>query len=108
MQLKKYFKDPVEYELKKPNVESFKTELLEPNHSHFILVDNAQLMFGGEIDFRARLEAHIARLLKVPLVLLVVEGGPNTAKTAFESIKNNIPCIFVDVNFLDRRENFNS
>lgn len=30
--------------------------LLDPNHTHFILVDSKKEEFGGEIDFRARLE----------------------------------------------------
>ena len=75
---------------------SIKTELLDPNHSHFILVDNSQLnTFGGEIEFRARLESHIQK--KIPVVMVVVEGGPNTVKTVLKSIQNEIPCIFVDV-----------
>lgn len=35
---------------------------LDPNHSHFILVDNGtQNVFGTEISFRAKLESKIAR-----------------------------------------------
>jgi hypothetical protein len=75
---------------------TIKSELLDPNHSHFILVDNSQLnTFGGEIEFRARLESHIQK--KIPVVMVVVEGGPNTVKTVLKSIQNEIPCIFVDV-----------
>ncbi|KAK2172372.1 hypothetical protein NP493_967g00037 [Ridgeia piscesae] len=38
---------------------------LNPNHSHFILVDNGtQYIFGGEIDFRAKLEAKISEKYK--------------------------------------------
>ena len=38
---------------------------LNPNHSHYILVDNGtQHMFGGEIDFRAKLEAAISKKYK--------------------------------------------
>ena len=77
---------------------SIKAELLDPNHTHFILVDNAQLnKFGGEIDFRAKLESEIQK--KIPVVMVVVEGGPNTVKTVLKSVENEIPCIFVDVNF---------
>lgn len=83
--------------MKKPNNEPYKTELLDPNHTHFILVDNAQHTFGGEIDFRARFESDVAKLLKIPVVLVVIEGGPNTAKTTLESVKKNIPCIFIEV-----------
>ncbi len=49
---------------------TIKSELLDPNHSHFILVDNSQLnTFGGEIEFRARLESHIQK--KIPVVMVV-------------------------------------
>lgn len=36
---------------------------LDPNHSHFILVDNGtQHTFGVEIPFRARLEKEVANI----------------------------------------------
>jgi hypothetical protein len=75
----------------KPKVTS-KTEKsapLDPNHTHFILVDNSQLnVFGGEINFRGKLESAISsygskyRKLtfengessKIPIVVLVLEG----------------------------------
>ena len=59
--------------------------------------------FGGEIDFRAKLESHILKNVKlgeidsVPGVMVVIEGGPNTARTVIESIQKQIPCIFVNV-----------
>ena len=52
---------------------------LNPNHTHFILVDNARLnRFGGEIDFRSNLEKAIADYNafeadeKINIVVLVV------------------------------------
>ena len=83
---------------------------LDPNHSHFILVDNAKISFGGEIDFRAALESEISKGRKsekntitneIPIVLLVLEGGVGTLKTVFESVKNNTPCVFVEVCILN-------
>lgn len=73
-----------------------KSSPLDPNHSHFVMVDNAQLnMFGGEIKFRGRLEKAIVSYRKdaveagestrneseAPIVVLVLEGGPNTLET---------------------------
>ena len=49
---------------------------LDPNHSHFILVDNARIGFGGEIGFRAVLESAISSVTpedKIPIVVLVLE-----------------------------------
>ena len=106
---------------------------LDPNHSHFILVDDAIGKFGGEINFRANLEAelrngHVASYytsvleksletgklkvgktmsdestrsesdtLKVPTVLIVVNGGPNTLKTVIEALDNKIPVVVLEV-----------
>jgi hypothetical protein len=69
--------------------------------------------FGGEIDFRARLETEICSgsykqiddsiaanrdELKIPLVLVVFDGGPNTVNTVYKSILQKTPCLFVHVN----------
>ena len=56
---------------------------LDPNHSHFILVDNSQLnAYGGEIEFRGKLESAISnyntklweKSEPSPIVVLVLEG----------------------------------
>ncbi|CAF0789998.1 unnamed protein product [Adineta ricciae] len=99
---------------------------LEPNHTEFIFVDDgSERKYGREITFRARLEQAIsggffatrpasspsnpyASLTKttslrpehsdpVPVVLLVVEGGPNTVRTVHEAVvQNNIPAVFFE------------
>ncbi|KAJ7365831.1 Transient receptor putative cation channel sub M member 7 [Desmophyllum pertusum] len=72
---------------------------LDNNHTHFILVDDGTInKFGGEIKFRASLENCISqktmekaceRSHGVPVVLLVLEGGPNTILTVLESVTRN-------------------
>lgn len=80
-----------------------KSQLLDPNHTHFLLIDNAQLnQTGGDINFRARFESEISKgpatgLKPIPVVLVVIEGGPNTIKCVLESLINNIPCVVIDV-----------
>jgi transient receptor potential cation channel subfamily M protein 2 len=80
---------------------------LDPNHTHFVLVDNSQLnKFGGEIEFRGRLEMEIVSYYKsggldprgeeVPIVVLVLEGGPGTFRTVLNSVRNGSPCVFVE------------
>ena len=65
-----------------------------------------QNTFGGEIELRARLESYISTHIKidefdgVPVVLLVIDGDEASIQSVFHSIKNCIPCIFVDVSFL--------
>lgn len=72
---------------------------LDNNHTHFILVDDGTInRYGGEISFRASLENCISRKKMeklcdrthgVPVVLLVLEGGPNTIRTVLESVTRN-------------------
>ncbi|XP_073244598.1 transient receptor potential cation channel subfamily M member-like 2 isoform X3 [Porites lutea] len=72
---------------------------LDNNHTHFILVDDGTInKYGGEISFRASLENCISRKQMekscdrshgVPVVLLVLEGGPNTIRTVLESVTRN-------------------
>ena len=35
---------------------------LDKNHSHFFLVDSGEEKYGGEIEFRAALEAYIGNI----------------------------------------------
>ncbi|XP_078332506.1 transient receptor potential cation channel subfamily M member-like 2 isoform X3 [Crassostrea virginica] len=82
-----------------------KESFLDPNHTHFVLVDNGtQHQFGVEIPFRARMENSIAHLktntgknaqVFVPVVLLVLEGGPGTLETAHQAVANNTPIVIV-------------
>ncbi|CAF3772040.1 unnamed protein product [Rotaria sordida] len=110
----------------KPHVEELNEAALEPNHTEFIFVDDGSVRkFGGEITFRASLEQAISgdffairsnsdsspTLPKltpttsfrseqsdpIPVVLLVVEGGPNTVRTVHEAVvENNIPAVLFE------------
>ena len=43
-----------------------KTAALDPNHTHFILVDDgSECKFGGEIELRSKFEAHVSMLKTV-------------------------------------------
>ena len=65
-----------------------KADVLDQNHSHFIMVDtgsNKEYFAaapskgrGGEIIPRARLEKSVSEKLGVPLVQVMIGGGPNT------------------------------
>jgi hypothetical protein len=69
---------------------------LEPNHTHFILVDSGTPEWGTEIKFRSALEAHIIKKFKIPLVLVVVEGCPGTIATVKEGIENGFPVVIIE------------
>jgi hypothetical protein len=75
---------------------TFKCELLDPNHSHFILVDDARHDFGGEVEFRAKIESTLAKDFNSPIVVLVVGGGPRTAASVYEAVKKDTPCVFLE------------
>ena len=81
---------------------------LDHNHSHFLLVDNGTKgKYGTEIGLRASVEETIAKELKtesnsdcgaigIPVVILCLEGGPNTIKTMAEAIKKGTPAVVID------------
>lgn len=92
---------PAQYDIKETSQEGVSP--LDPNHSHFILVDNGtQYIFGTEIEFRANLERRIANEkiseaadVTIPAVVVMVEGGPGTLKTVYNSVLHNNPVIIV-------------
>lgn len=95
--------------------------LLDPNHNHFILVDDGSIgQFGKEIDFRAKLETELRKgkdwkdskrrkesilnepedEFKVPMILIVVQGGRHTLLTVEKTIKQLIPILIIAVKIL--------
>ncbi|XP_055975296.1 transient receptor potential cation channel subfamily M member 2 isoform X2 [Sorex fumeus] len=78
---------------------------LDSNHSHFILVDDGTHgCYGVEIPLRARLEKFISEqtkerggvAIKIPIVCVVLEGGPGTLHTIYNAITNGTPCVVVE------------
>ncbi|XP_051800564.1 transient receptor potential cation channel subfamily M member 1-like [Acanthochromis polyacanthus] len=76
-----------------------KLSVLNGSHSHFILSDNGTSgKYGAEVRLRRQLEKHIA-LQKintrlghgVPVVCLIVEGGPNVITIVLESLREEPP-----------------
>lgn len=83
---------------------------MDPNHTHFILVDDGSVgSFGKEIEFRTRLEAELRKQktnnfqkeleenFNVPMLLIVVQGGPNTLVTVEKTIVKKIPILVLAV-----------
>uniref|UniRef100_A0AAQ6A7H6 Transient receptor potential cation channel, subfamily M, member 1b n=1 Tax=Amphiprion ocellaris TaxID=80972 RepID=A0AAQ6A7H6_AMPOC len=85
-----------------------KLAVLNNSHSHFILTDNGTCgKYGSEVKLRRLLEKHISlqkintrkshSILSsvtcqgVPLVCLIVEGGPNVISIALESLRDEPP-----------------
>ncbi|XP_077993111.1 transient receptor potential cation channel subfamily M member-like 2 [Glandiceps talaboti] len=78
---------------------------LDPNHTHFILVDNGtNKRFGTEIKLRGKIEKAISEMrldrsksdiMTVPVVCVVLEGGPGTIQTVWSAITNGTPSVVV-------------
>ncbi|XP_036366207.1 uncharacterized protein LOC115221041 [Octopus sinensis] len=92
---------PANYEIK-DDIDST-TSALDPNHSHFILVDDCtQEIPGVEAKFRKKLEYTISqkripesKSITIPAVAVMVEGGLETLKSVTDSISRNIPVVIV-------------
>ncbi|CAF4433686.1 unnamed protein product, partial [Rotaria socialis] len=71
---------------------------LEPNHTHFLLLDDGTY-YGYDIgDYRTRFVIEVSHYKRedVPVVTVVVEGGPNTLFTIYQDLSNNIPIVLID------------
>uniref|UniRef100_A0A4W4H3K8 TRPM SLOG domain-containing protein n=1 Tax=Electrophorus electricus TaxID=8005 RepID=A0A4W4H3K8_ELEEL len=78
---------------------------LDDNHSHFLLVDDGMHgHYGTEIELRGKLEKLISEQplgnresgVKIPVVCVVLDGGPGTLNTIYNSMMNNTPCVVLD------------
>jgi len=100
---------PAYYQLRDEVSKGSKNANLDPNHTHFMLVDNGTFrQFGTEINFRGLLEKRISQILTdadaasathVPVVSIVVEGGPGTLTTVRAAIDNATPVVVLDVSY---------
>lgn len=80
---------------------------LDHNHSHFLLVDNGTTgEYGTEIQLRSRVENALSKCkvkskaeksaIDIPVVILCLEGGPNTIKTMLSAIQSGTPAVVID------------
>ncbi|XP_076975263.1 transient receptor potential cation channel subfamily M member 2 isoform X2 [Tamandua tetradactyla] len=78
---------------------------LDSNHSHFLLVDDGTHgRYEAEIPLRTKLEKFIAEqtkekggmAIKIPLVCVVLEGGPGTLNTIYNAIAHGTPCLIME------------
>ncbi|TSK92937.1 Transient receptor potential cation channel subfamily M member 2 [Bagarius yarrelli] len=78
---------------------------LDVNHSHFLLVDDGTSgKYGAEIDLRGRLEKSISEQplekteseLKIPVVCVMLDGGPGTLNTIHTAVMNDTPCVVLE------------
>ncbi|XP_077376516.1 transient receptor potential cation channel subfamily M member 1-like isoform X2 [Festucalex cinctus] len=76
-----------------------KLAVLDASHSHFILADDGTAgKYGAEVALRRQLEKHVARQKintrlgqGVPVVCLILEGGPNIISVVLDSLREDPP-----------------
>ncbi|KAG7227474.1 hypothetical protein INR49_005288 [Caranx melampygus] len=78
---------------------------LDNNHTHFLLVDDGTHgRYGAEIELRGRLEKCISKKLlgnkessvTIPVVCVVLDGGPGTLNTIYNAMLNGTPCVVLE------------
>ncbi|XP_055727936.1 transient receptor potential cation channel subfamily M member 2 isoform X3 [Salvelinus fontinalis] len=78
---------------------------LDNNHSHFLLVDDGTHgRYGVEIELRSRLERLISQQplgnresgVRIPVVCVVLNGGPGTLSTIYGAMLNRTPCVILE------------
>ncbi|XP_067038540.1 transient receptor potential cation channel subfamily M member 3-like isoform X2 [Acropora muricata] len=79
--------------------QSEKLVSLNPDHTHFLLVDDGThgKFRGMELQFRAQLERVISEFgLGVPVVTVVLEGAEDALEAVKESVEHGIPAVVVE------------
>ena len=69
---------------------------LNPNHSHFLLVDDGtegQEAWQSEIRTRNAIESFITSFLRIPIVQLAVQGGVGTLATMIRAGMDATPIV---------------
>jgi len=84
----------VEYDTK--TVAPPDTAKLNPNHSHFVLVESDNDEWGEEMEARSDFEEFICNKFNIPLCLLVVNGGPNTLETVADGVQRKFPVVIFE------------
>ncbi|XP_063693147.1 transient receptor potential cation channel subfamily M member-like 2 isoform X5 [Bolinopsis microptera] len=74
---------------------------LEPNHSHFFLVDDGTTQASGvEIKFRGELEFLITKMYEkdgvpLPMICIMLEGGSQSIEMALNSLRMGQPLVVI-------------
>ncbi|XP_069388931.1 transient receptor potential cation channel subfamily M member 2 isoform X2 [Paralichthys olivaceus] len=78
---------------------------LDNNHTHFLLVDDGTHgRYGVEIVLRSCLERYISGKhlgnkgsgVTIPVVCVVLDGGPGTLNTIYNAMMNGTPCVVLE------------
>jgi len=81
---------------------------LEPNHTHFLLFDDGEPNADSVLPLRAEIEKYSRRVTietniegtgetLIPIVMVLVEGGPSSIRTICQALESNTPVVVVKV-----------
>ena len=89
---------------------------LEPNHTHFLLLDDGTYFGYDTREYRTDFVIQSSKynnsngalfyfqllivykgFILVPIVTVIVEGGPDTLSTVYNNLSNGIPVVVIDV-----------
>jgi hypothetical protein len=81
---------------------------LEPNHTHFLLFDGVSSNTDAILLQRANIEKCSRRInmdrsttdALIPIVMLLVEGGPFSVRTICHALQSNTPLVVVKVSVI--------
>lgn len=81
---------------------------LESNHTHFLLFDDGTENADNVLAIRADIEMSLRRVnleqsvagatpTLIPIIMILVEGGPSSIETVYEALDANTPLVVVKV-----------
>ena len=78
---------------------------LEPNHTHFLLFDGESSNIDTLLLQRANIGKYSRRISMeisnedalIPIVMILVEGGPLSVRTVCQALQSNTPLVVVKV-----------
>ncbi|CAF4288157.1 unnamed protein product, partial [Rotaria sp. Silwood2] len=79
---------------------------LEPNHTHFLLLDDGQPNADTVLPLRAEIEKYFRNInietttetaveSFIPIVMVLVEGGPSSIRTICQALDSNTPVVVI-------------
>jgi hypothetical protein len=76
---------------------------LDPFHSHFILIDDGEILLGNlrgnrnRSDYRDEIEAKLKEHLNIPIIKIILGGTIDKIFSVEKAISKRIPCLFLEV-----------
>ncbi len=82
-------------------IHDYNKNLLNANHSSFVVVGNEETNSENEyyLEFRIKLEHFIHNKLKIPFFLIVLEGAYSSFHTIAQTLENKAPIILIAVSY---------